>query len=66
MRRIRKPLDETVEQAVSLQRGEYLTVAEPNVPELKRLTRAMNSMVSRLRVVSIRVAEDSCGDFQGG
>lgn len=49
--RIRKPLDETVEQAASLQRGEYLTVAEPNVPELKRLTRAMNSMVGRLRVV---------------
>lgn len=49
--RIRRPLDETVEQAASLQRGEYLTVAEPNVPELRRLTRAMNSMVDRLRVV---------------
>ena len=49
--RIRRPLDETVEQAASLQRGEYLTVAEPNVPELRRLTRAMNSMVGRLRVV---------------
>lgn len=49
--RIRRPLDETVEQAVSLQRGEYLRVAEPNVPELRRLTRAMNSMVDRLRVV---------------
>ena len=49
--RIRKPLDETVEQAASLQRGEYLTVAEPSVPELRRLTRAMNSMVERLRVV---------------
>ncbi|MES1161685.1 MAG: LapD/MoxY N-terminal periplasmic domain-containing protein, partial [Rhizobacter sp.] len=49
--RIRRPLDETVEQAASLQRGEYLTVTEPNVPELRRLTRAMNSMVERLRVV---------------
>ena len=49
--RIRKPLDETVEQAASLQRGEYLTVAEPQVPELRRLTRAMNSMVERLRGV---------------
>jgi EAL domain-containing protein (putative c-di-GMP-specific phosphodiesterase class I)/GGDEF domain-containing protein len=49
--RIRRPLDETVQQAASLQRGEYLTVAEPKVPELKRLTRAMNSMVGRLRVV---------------
>jgi diguanylate cyclase (GGDEF)-like protein len=51
IRRIRRPLDETVQQAASLQRGEYLTVAEPNVPELRRLTRAMNSMVERLRVV---------------
>lgn len=49
--RIRRPLDATVEQAASLQRGEYLTVAEPNVPELRRLTRAMNSMIERLRVV---------------
>ena len=49
--RIRRPLDDTVEQAASLQRGEYLTVAEPQVPELRRLTRAMNSMVARLRVV---------------
>ena len=49
--RIRRPLDQTVEQAASLQRGEYLTVAEPQVPELRRLTRAMNSMVARLRVV---------------
>ncbi len=49
--RIRRPLDETVEQAASLQRGEYLTVNEPSVPELRRLARAMNSMVERLRVV---------------
>ena len=49
--RIRRPLEETVAQAASLQRGEYKTVAEPHVPELRRLTRAMNSMVARLRVV---------------
>ncbi|MDP9045063.1 MAG: EAL domain-containing protein [Pseudomonadota bacterium] len=49
--RIRRPLEETVQQAASLQRGEYVTLAEPDVPELRRLTRAMNSMVSRLRVV---------------
>ncbi|MBC8057430.1 MAG: diguanylate cyclase, partial [Rhizobiales bacterium] len=49
--RIRRPLDQTVEQAASLQRGEYTTVAEPQVPELRRLTRAMNSMVARLRIV---------------
>jgi diguanylate cyclase (GGDEF)-like protein len=49
--RIRRPLDDTVAQAASLQRGEYVTVDEPRVPELKRLARAMNSMVDRLRVV---------------
>ena len=49
--RIRRPLDQTVAQAASLQRGEYVTVAEPNVPELRRLARAMNAMVARLRVV---------------
>ena len=49
--RIRRPLDATVAQAASLQRGEYVTVAEPNVPELRRLARAMNAMVARLRTV---------------
>ena len=51
VRRIRRPLDATVAQAASLQRGEYVTVAEPNVPELRRLARAMNAMVARLRTV---------------
>ena len=49
--RIQRPLEETVKQARSLQRGEYVTVAEPRVPELRRVTRAMNSMVERLRTV---------------
>ena len=49
--RIRRPLDATVAQATSLQRGEYVTVVEPKVPELRRLTRTMNAMVERLRVV---------------
>jgi diguanylate cyclase (GGDEF)-like protein len=30
--------------------GQFVTVAEPSVPELQRLTRAMNTMVERLRV----------------
>lgn len=49
--RIRRPLDDTMRQAESLQRGEYLTVDEPKVPELRRLTRTMNAMVARLRTV---------------
>lgn len=49
--RIRRPLELTVEQARSLERGEYVTVAEPSVPELRRVARAMNSMVTRLKLV---------------
>jgi diguanylate cyclase (GGDEF)-like protein len=49
--RIRKPIDEAVRQATLLQRGEYLTLPEPQVPELRRLTRAMNTLVVRLRTV---------------
>ena len=51
VQRIHRPLDAAVRQAVSLQRGEYLTVAEPRTPELRRLTQAMNAMVARLRSV---------------
>jgi EAL domain-containing protein (putative c-di-GMP-specific phosphodiesterase class I)/GGDEF domain-containing protein len=51
VRRIRGPLDATVAQAESLQRGEYVRIAEPRIPELQRLTVAMNSMVDRLRSV---------------
>jgi len=49
--RIRRPLDAAVEQARALERGEYVRVAEPRIPELRRLTAAMNSMVARLRLV---------------
>ena len=49
--RIRRPLELAVEQARSIERGEYVTVAEPGTPELRRLVRAMNAMVTRLRQV---------------
>lgn len=51
VQRIRVPLEQTVAQAHSLERGEYVSVAEPSVPELRRLARAMNSMVARLKLV---------------
>lgn len=51
VQRIRRPLDGAVVQAHALVQGEFVTVAEPRVPELQRLTRAMNSMVSRLKLV---------------
>jgi diguanylate cyclase (GGDEF)-like protein len=49
--RIRKPLDRAVGQAQSLVDGEFVTVPEPQVPELKRLTQAMNTMVARLKLI---------------
>ncbi len=49
--RIRRPLERAVAQARSLEQGEYVTVDEPATPELRRLVRAMNSMVLRLKQV---------------
>jgi diguanylate cyclase (GGDEF)-like protein len=47
--RIRRPLDETVAQANALVEGRYLLVDEPDVPELRRVAQAMNSMIGRVR-----------------
>ena len=55
--RIRKPLDEAVQQAQSLVNGQFVTIAEPRVPELQRLTRAMNTMVARLKLIFDAQAE---------
>lgn len=51
VRGIRRPLDATVEQAQALVEGRYVTVREPKVPELRRLSAAMNSMVQRVRAL---------------
>ncbi|MDL2337847.1 MAG: EAL domain-containing protein [Pseudomonadota bacterium] len=57
VRRISRPLDAAVAQAHALEHGEFVTVSEPQVPELRRLTRAMNSLVERLRATSSAQAE---------
>lgn len=49
--RIRRPLDQAVRQAQSLVDGEFVTITEPPVPELARLTRAMNAMVARVKTI---------------
>ena len=51
VQRIRRPLDQAVLQAHALVQGDFVTVPEPRVPEMQRLTRAMNSMVARLKLV---------------
>lgn len=49
VRRLQAPLDATVAQAQALADGRYVTVAEPAVPELHRVSAAMNTMVQRVR-----------------
>jgi len=47
--RIRRPLDAAVAQAEGVLAGSYGQVTEPRVPELQRLTKAMNAMVQRVK-----------------
>lgn len=51
LRRIRRPLQATVEQAQALVERRFVIAAEPRVPELRQLSRAMNAMVQRLQAV---------------
>lgn len=51
LRRIRRPLERVVEQAQALERGDFVLLDEPAVPELRRLAQAMNSLVGRLKRV---------------
>ena len=51
VQRIQNSLDRTVEQAQALVNGDFITVAEPKIPELQRLTRAMNTMIARLKSI---------------
>jgi len=49
LQRIRRPLDAAVAQAEGVLAGSYGQVMEPRVPELQRLTKAMNAMVQRVK-----------------
>lgn len=49
LRRIRQPLDNAVAQAQAVVDGSFTTFEESSVPELQRLTRAMNTMVLRVK-----------------
>ncbi len=57
VRRIRKPLEATVGQAQALMERRFITVQEPRVPELARLSQAMNMVVSRLKFLFEEQAE---------
>ena len=47
----RRPIDDAVAQARALQDGQLVIATEAGVPELRRLTRSMNSLVQRLQAV---------------
>ncbi len=49
--RLRGPLERTVEQARAITERRFVTVAEPDVPELRNVTRAMNAMVGRVKAM---------------
>jgi predicted signal transduction protein with EAL and GGDEF domain len=49
VRRLQRVLQATVDQAQALSDGRYLTQPESEVPELRRMTAAMNTMVERVR-----------------
>lgn len=49
VRAIRRPLDATVGQAQALMERRFITVDQPRVPELARLSQAMNAVVERLK-----------------
>jgi diguanylate cyclase (GGDEF)-like protein len=49
--RIRVPLLRTVEQARAITERRFVTVDEPDMPELRNVTRAMNSMVGRVKAM---------------
>lgn len=56
--RIRRPLDATVDQALALVQRRFVVVDEGSVPELQRVSRAMNTMVGRVQAMFDEQAAD--------
>lgn len=51
LRRLRKPLNAVIDQAQAITERRFVTVEEPAVPELKKLAKAMNLSVARLKAM---------------
>ncbi|MEI7429508.1 MAG: EAL domain-containing protein [Betaproteobacteria bacterium] len=49
LRRLRAPLMSVIGQAQAISERRFITIAEPDVPELKKLATAMNASVIRLK-----------------
>lgn len=51
LRRLRKPLNAVIDQAQAITERRFVTMEEPAVPELKKLAKAMNVTVARLKAM---------------
>lgn len=49
--RLRKPINAVVRQAQAITERRFVTIAEPDVPELRHLAAAMNASVGRLKAM---------------
>ena len=49
LRRLRRPLDAVIGQANAITQRRFITITEPEVPELRQLAVAMNATVARLK-----------------
>ena len=51
LRRLRRPLQAVIDQAVAITNRRFVKIAAPDVPELHKLAEAMNSTVERLKAM---------------
>ncbi|MCM2288520.1 MAG: EAL domain-containing protein [Sulfuritalea sp.] len=51
LRRLRHPLQVVIDQAAAITNRRFVTIPEPNVPELRQLASAMNTTVARLKTM---------------
>lgn len=51
LRRLRRPLQAVIDQAVAITNRRFVTIPEPGVPELRQLASAMNATVARLKAM---------------
>jgi EAL domain-containing protein (putative c-di-GMP-specific phosphodiesterase class I)/GGDEF domain-containing protein len=51
LRRLRRPLQSVIDQARAITERRFVTIAEPEVPELRQLATAMNATVGRLKTM---------------
>lgn len=51
LRRLRRPLQAVIDQAEAISKRRFVTIPEPDVPELRQLAGAMNATVIRLKTM---------------